>query len=104
MKTLSCCVLGFSLATCTVCYGQIDIFQSDAYSVEEMCAREAEQNTNYTEAYESCISQNSAKPMYQAEHNGVDSQIPDTNSPDDQTDAYNQDQNNPEYSQDQESY
>lgn len=94
MKKLSYCVLGFSLATWTVCFGQIDIYQSDAYSVEEMCAREAEQSTemNYTEAYESCISKNSEKPMYQVERNGAASEK------NDQTDAYSQNQNNPEFS------
>lgn len=67
MKTLSCCVFGFALATSTVCFGQIDIYQSDAYSLEEMCAREAEQTpADYTGAYESCIEKNQDNPMYQS--------------------------------------
>lgn len=67
MKMLSCCVFGFALATGTVCFGQIDIYQSDAYSLEEMCAREAEQTpADYTGAYESCIEKNQDNPMYQS--------------------------------------
>ena len=82
MKTLSFCVLGFSLATCTVCLGQIDIYQSDAYSVEEMCAREAEQSTSmdYTQAYESCIQKNSSRPQYQKAFAGGNLQSPEDNN------------------------
>lgn len=53
----------------SVSIAQVDIYQSDAYSVEEMCAREAEQNesADYSEAYDSCIENNRDKPMYQSE-------------------------------------
>jgi hypothetical protein len=109
MKTLSCCVLGFSLAMCTVCFGQIDIYQSDAYSVEEMCAREAEQEQdtlmNYPDAYEACIGRNRENPMYRAERGGADSQSADTNNADGQTNAYGEDRHNPDSShQDLENY
>lgn len=68
MKMLSCFVFGFALATGTVCFAQIDIYQSDAYSLEEMCAREAEQTpADYTGAYESCIEKNQDNPMYKTD-------------------------------------
>lgn len=72
MKMLSCCVFGFALAAGTVCFAQIDIYQSDAYSLEEMCAREAEQTpVDYTGAYESCIEKNKDNPMYQSGPDGA---------------------------------
>lgn len=45
---------------------QVDIYQSDAYSVEEMCAREAEQatETDYSTAYDQCIEKNQNNAMY----------------------------------------
>lgn len=75
MKMLSCFVFGFALATGTVCFAQIDIYQSDAYSLEEMCAREAEQTpADYTGAYESCIEKNQDNPMYKTdESDGTES-------------------------------
>lgn len=64
MKSLSYCVFGFAFAT-TACFAQIDIYQSDAYSLEEMCAREAEQNlADYANAYDSCIEKNRDNPLY----------------------------------------
>lgn len=47
---------------------QVDIYQSDAYSVEEMCARQADQSSaaNYDAAYEQCIDNNGDKPMYRS--------------------------------------
>lgn len=58
---------GFFCSLSSLCFAQVDIYQSDAYSVEEMCAREAEQNADqdYSEAYDMCISNNRDKPMYQ---------------------------------------
>lgn len=71
MKTLATCIIGFTLINCALCFGQVDIYQSDAYSVEEMCAREAEQEQNesldYGTAYDACISKNAEKPMYQTD-------------------------------------
>lgn len=51
--------LSFCLTTMPPLLAQIDIYQSDAYSIEEVCAREAEQaSTNdYNEAYETCLTQ-----------------------------------------------
>ncbi len=96
MKMLSWCVLGFSLVTCTVCFGQIDIYQSDAYSLEEMCAREAAQNTttDYNSAYESCIAKNHDNPMYQSGGGGVEVQDTEESYADgtDQTETYSQNQ------------
>ena len=56
------------LALSAASLAQIDIYQSDAYSVEEMCARQAEQsdNTDYSNAYENCLQKNQNNPMYQA--------------------------------------
>ncbi len=67
MKMLSSYVIGLAFSTCTVCVAQVDIYQSDAYSVEEMCAQEAEQSNakNYSDAYETCIEKNRDKKMYQ---------------------------------------
>ncbi|WP_286804838.1 MULTISPECIES: hypothetical protein [unclassified Marinimicrobium] len=47
---------------------QVDIYQSDAYSVEEMCAREAQQSveTDYSQAYEQCIDKNQDNELYQS--------------------------------------
>ncbi len=75
MKVLFPCVCGVSLLAYAACYAQVDIFQSDAYSVEEMCAREAEQETErgYTDYYEYCIEQNRARPMYQSRHEAAHS-------------------------------
>lgn len=105
MKMLSWCVFGFSLATCTVCFGQIDIYQSDAYSLEEMCAREAEQSeTDYSNAYESCIANNSDNPMYQSDRNDADVQNSGNGDPDDPNhaaEAYSQNQNDQESLQSQ---
>ena len=103
MKILSCYVLGFSLTTCSVCFAQIDIFQSDAYSVEEMCAREAQQSTSmdYTEAYESCIRRNGDKPMYRNGHNTTDSQNSDGSNPGDEAGVDGQYQDDPGVSQEQ---
>ncbi len=55
------------ISTCAT--AQVDIYQSDAYSVEEMCAREAEQHTtsDYGNAYERCLDKNRDKPMYQSD-------------------------------------
>ena len=76
MKMLAGCIFSFYLATCALCFAQIDIYQSDAYSVEEMCARQAEQNTemDYANAYQLCISENHNKPMYKAEQRDSDIQ------------------------------
>lgn len=106
MKMLSWCVFGFSLTTCSVCFGQIDIYQSDAYSLEEMCAREAEQNTtmDYNSAYESCIAKNRDNPMYQSGGGGVEVQDSGETYADGtgQTEAYSQNQSVQEPPQDQE--
>ena len=79
MKSPSYCTLVFSLTLHTVSFAQIDIYQSDAYSVEEMCAREAEQSTemDYTEAYEYCIQKNSERPMYQSDRKATASEKQD---------------------------
>lgn len=54
--------------TSTYAMAQVDIYQSDAYSVEEMCAREAEQHTtsDYDNAYDDCLNKNRDEPMYQS--------------------------------------
>ena len=127
MKMLSCCVFGFALATGTACFGQIDIYQSDAYSVEEMCAREAEQTpADYTGAYDSCIEKNQDKPMYQPDRNGGTEQSSENgstnssenssdNSPENnsvngssdgtsQAETYNQNESEQDFSQDQVNY
>lgn len=56
----------FLLALSVSGFAQVDIYQSDAYSVEEMCAREAEQTdtSDYSSAYENCIKKNQKNPMY----------------------------------------
>ncbi len=65
MKSLSCCIFGFAFAACSTAFAQIDIYQSDAYSLEEMCAREAEQNlADYANAYDACIEKNRDNPLY----------------------------------------
>lgn len=53
----------------TVALAQVDIYQSDAYSAEEMCAREAEQHdsSDYSRAYEQCLSKNRDKSRHQPE-------------------------------------
>ncbi|WP_027329306.1 hypothetical protein [Marinimicrobium agarilyticum] len=58
----------------TSSFAQVDIYQSDAYSVEEMCAREAEQNdaADYSSAYENCIKKNQDNPMYHADAGSTD--------------------------------
>lgn len=68
MKSLSLSAFGIGLTLSTAALAQVDIYQSDAYSVEEMCAREAAQTeaTDYGSAYERCIEKNRSKPMYQA--------------------------------------
>ncbi len=47
---------------------QVDIYQSDAYSVEEICAREAAQpgTPDYSQAYKHCLAKNRDKPIDQA--------------------------------------
>lgn len=62
-------LFGFVLFFSFSSEAQVDIYQSDAYSVEEMCAREAEQNAefDYTEAYDSCLANNRERPMYQSD-------------------------------------
>lgn len=87
MKILPFCVLGLSFATCAVCLAQPDIYQSDAYSVEEMCAREADQatTTDYTDAYETCVEKNRNKSMYQSDQNDVDVQLSDESHTEDDT-------------------
>ncbi|MGD8176007.1 hypothetical protein [Marinimicrobium sp. ARAG 43.8] len=49
--------LSLCLTTMPPLLAQIDIYQSDAYSAEEVCARDAEQaSTNdYNESYETCL-------------------------------------------------
>jgi hypothetical protein len=106
MKMLSWCVFGFFLVIYTVCFGQIDIYQSDAYSLEEMCAREAAQNTtmDYNSAYESCIAKNRDNPMYQSGGGGVEVQDAGESYADgtDQTETYSQNQGAQEPPLDQE--
>jgi len=60
------------------CWAQIDIYQSPAYSVEEVCARQAQQNADkdYSEAYESCVTKNRDKPIEPGNRN------PDENASD----------------------
>lgn len=104
MKILPGCIFGFSLAISTVCFGQIDIFQSDAYSVEEMCAREAEQDpVDYAEAYDSCIDKNRDNPMYQTAQNDATAQNTDESVWDDSNQPENaaQDEGYQDYSQNQ---
>lgn len=74
MKALSACVFGLTFSACTVCVAQVDIYQSDAYSVEEMCAREAEQSDSedYGSAYESCIEKNRDNSMYRPDQDNPD--------------------------------
>lgn len=104
MKILPFCIAGFSLAFSTVCFGQIDIFQSDAYSVEEMCAREAEQNPeDYAGAYETCIDKNRENPMYQTAQidetvYGTDESYGDGSE---QSESHDQDEGYQDFSQDQ---
>lgn len=63
------------------CVAQVDIYQSDAYSVEEMCARHAEQNTavEYNKAYNACIEENGGNPMYEADQEEADMQSAEEN-------------------------
>ncbi|WP_347331760.1 hypothetical protein [Marinimicrobium locisalis] len=77
MKALSFSAYCLCLALSAPCLAQVDIYQSDAYSVEEMCAREAEQAkaTDYSSAYENCIEKNSNKPMYQSAANRADTRL-----------------------------
>lgn len=72
MKVLAISSSFFFLILSTVAVAQIDIYQSDAYSVEEMCAREAAQNNSidYSSAYENCIKKNQNNPRY---HSGAGS-------------------------------
>ena len=74
MKRLFTFVVVLSFMVCTSCFAQIDIYQSDAYSVEEMCAREAEQSTalDYSEAYDACITKNGDNPIYQSGQDSAD--------------------------------
>lgn len=53
----------------TVALAQEDIYQNDAYSVEEMCAQEAEQNdsSDYSQAYDECLSKNREDPHDQTD-------------------------------------
>ncbi len=69
-----CCLC---LALSTPCLAQVDIYQSDAYSVEEMCAREAQQAeaTDYSNAYENCIEKNRNKPKYQSAANNAEERL-----------------------------
>lgn len=69
LATFSVCIFVFLSAASAA---QVDIYQSDAYSVEEMCAREAEQNDSidYSSAYENCIKKNQNNPRY---HSGAGS-------------------------------
>lgn len=55
---------------------QVDIYQSDAYSVEEMCAREAQQNADvdYSQAYEQCINKNQDNERYQSQDDSPDAE------------------------------
>lgn len=75
MKVLAISSSFFFLILSTVAVAQIDIYQSDAYSVEEMCAREAAQNNSidYGSAYENCIKKNQNNPRY---HSGAGSAEP----------------------------
>jgi len=88
MKTPLFCIIGFALTISTASVAQIDIYQSDAYSVEEMCAREAEQNTSqeYTHAYESCLKKNRDKPEQKIDPSNASDPEPKTthsdNAPD----------------------
>lgn len=74
IKTRLSCFFGLAFTACTVCFAQVDIYQSDAYSVEEMCAQEAEQSNAeyYSDAYEICIEKNRNNKMYQTEQNEPD--------------------------------
>ncbi|WP_024461079.1 hypothetical protein [Marinimicrobium sp. LS-A18] len=55
---------------------QVDIYQSDAYSVEEMCAREAQQSADvdYSQAYEQCINKNQDNERYQSKDDKPDAE------------------------------
>ncbi|UZJ42967.1 hypothetical protein OOT55_09920 [Marinimicrobium sp. C6131] len=55
---------------------QVDIYQSDAYSVEEMCAREAQQSAegDYSQAYEQCIDKNQDNELYQPQDDQPDAE------------------------------
>lgn len=77
MKALSISTYCLCLAFSAPCLAQVDIYQSDAYSVEEMCAREAEQAkaADYSSAYESCIEKNSNNSMYQSAANSADTRL-----------------------------
>ncbi len=61
-------------ALCPPSLAQIDIYQSDAYSAEEVCAREAEQDTtsDYSQAYEQCLEKQEA--TRRAEQEGATSE------------------------------
>lgn len=74
MKAWSTCFFGLTVSACTVCVAQVDIYQSDAYSVEEMCAREAEQrdSEDYGSAYENCIENNRDNSMYRSDQDNLD--------------------------------
>ena len=108
MKILPSCIVGFLLMASTACFGQIDIFQSDAYSVEEMCAREAEQNpVDYAEAYDSCIDKNRDNPMYQTAHSDTTAQEPEDESSwntSQQPDSFPEDEGYQDFSQGQARY
>lgn len=102
MKVLSLCVFYLCLVTGGVCLAQIDIYQSDAYSLEEMCARQAEQETtmDYNDAYESCITDNSDNPMYQAGQNNADVHHSDSSDSDEIDQSHSQNQSDLEFPQD----
>lgn len=79
-------------AVCAV--AQVDIYQSDAYSVEEMCAREAEQNAtpDYSTAYDQCLEKNRDNPMYRP---GSENDLTESEPTPDST-AHTQDYKDPE--------
>ena len=66
----------------TACFAQNDIYQSNAYSVEEMCAQEAKQysDKDYSGTYETCIDQNQERPLYQTDRINLDPPQPDLNT------------------------
>ncbi len=107
MKILPYCIVGSLFMASTACFGQIDIFQSDAYSVEEMCAREAEQDpVDYADAYDVCIEKNQDNPMYQTAHNDTSARDADDGSWDssEQPDSFPQDEGYQDFSQGQVRY
>lgn len=102
LKMLSWCVFCLCFATGGLCLAQIDIYQSDAYSLEEMCARQAEQETtmDYNDAYESCITDNSDNPMYQADQNNADVHHSESSDSGGTDQSHSQNQSDLEFPQD----